>query len=699
MSKIVQLRPTKWLVGFALALVALAAYAPVVRNGFIDLDDSIYVLNNSHVQQGFSWSAIQWAFGSYSSDYWLPLAWLSHMLDFQLYGLNPAGHHCTSLIFHIANTLLLFLLFRNLTGRLWPGAFVALLFAIHPLHVESVAWVSERKDVLSAFFFLVTLLAYARYVEKSKVQGPKSKVFYGLTLLFFALGLMSKPMVVTLPCVLCLLDYWPLQRFQFPLKSQPGGKIRLLALEKVPFLILTVPACLITIIAQSHSQSLRSAAAYPLDARLENTPVIYVWYLVKLFWPTKLSIFYPLQIFQPMGMVMGALVLMTVLTLLAMRSARHQPYILVGWFWFVIMLLPVSGIIQVGNVAVANRFSYLPYIGLFIIIAWGFPELLAKWRHRTVVLAAGALLAGAICFQLTSAQVRLWKNTRTLFERAVALNPNNGFAWWVLGIEFRFQGNADHAIECLQRATTIAPGFVPAWKDLGSTLCLKKEFGDAQYAYQTALRWSPNDADTYRQLGDLFMTTGQPEEAIANFQRALELGPNQPETCVKLARAFVQNREPDEAIIQYENAIRLQPRDASPELELAMILADTGQHRAAITHYWRVLDLETNSVVALNNVAWLLATDPDASLRDGKEAARLAERACQLTQYQEAFLIGTLAAAYAEAGRFNDAVATAQKARMVALAKGQKEIAAANERWEELYKSGHAFHQEAGTSP
>jgi tetratricopeptide (TPR) repeat protein len=695
MNKIIRAHAPKWFVCFALALVTFAAYAPVARNNFINFDDPEYVTMNSHVQHGLSWGAVKWAFGAFHSANWHPLAWLSHMLDCQLYGLNPTGHHLTSLAFHIANTLLLFLLLQNLTARLWPSAFVALLFGIHPMHVESVAWVAERKDVLSALFFLLTLLAYARYVELTKIQSPQRWPVYGLTLLLFALGLMAKPMLVTLPCVLCLLDYWPLRRFQFPLQSQRAAVFRRLAFEKAPFFVLTAVSCVITFLAQFQAHSVKLTGDFPLEARLAHVPVAWAWYVGKLFWPANLSIYYLLlRTPHPAGMVVGALALMAILTWLAVWRVREEPYLIVGWLWFLVMLLPVSGLIQVGNQAYANRYTYLPYIGFSIALVWGLTALLAKWRYHNAFLLAGALLAATACFKLTVDQVRLWKNSQTLFERAIALDENNVFAWRFLGLEFMNQGNLDKAMDCLQRATANSQVLYEAWNDLGRVLYLKKEFEAAQGAYQTALLYAPNESAIYYNLGNLFMATGRFGDAITNYQTALELvPPDRPGVYKKLGRAFALHHQNDQAIVQFQNALRLQPNDADAELELAMALADSQQVADALLHYRRVLELAPDSVVALNNLSWLLATTSDTRLRDGGEAVRLAEHACQLAQYQKPLLLGTLAAAYAEAGRFNEAVSTAQEAHDLALAQGQKELAAKDEQLLELYKSSRAYHQ------
>ena len=360
----------KYLVCVLLAGITFAAFAPVAHYSFIALDDRSYVVGNSHIQHGFSWAAIKWAFNAIYSNNWHPLTWLSHMLDCRLYGLDPAGPHLTNLAFHIVNTLLLFLLLENLTSKLWPSAFVALLFAIHPMHVESVAWISERKDVLSAFFFLLTLLAYARYVELAGAKKRTSWMVYGLALLLFALGLLAKPMLVTLPCILCLLDFWPLRRIQWPLAAQPKGPLYRLLIEKIPFVLLAALSCWVTFAAQNATGAVKPQVAFPLSERLDHVPLSYAWYVLKLFWPVNLSIYYPLRMDNPSWGVLAVLFLV-MLTGLTLMFGRKLPWLFVGWFWFVGMLVPVIGLVQVGDQAYADRYTYLSYVGPFVIMAWG----------------------------------------------------------------------------------------------------------------------------------------------------------------------------------------------------------------------------------------------------------------------------------------------------------------------------------------
>jgi Tfp pilus assembly protein PilF len=384
---------------------------------------------------------------------------------------------------------------------------------------------------------------------------------------------------------------------------------------------------------------------------------------------------------------------MAIVTWIAIRLVSKEPCLLVGWLWFLVMLLPVSGLIQVGDQAYANRYTYLPYIGLLIMLAWGLPALLAKWRYGQAFLLAGALLAATACFKLTIDQVRFWENSQKLDEQAIAVDENNWIVWDNLGWVFMKQEDSDKALVCLRRATAINPVFYLSWSRLSCILYVKGELGEAQSAFQKALLYTPNKPKLYEDFGDMFLALGRFEDAITNFQNALPLAPDQPEIYKKLGRAFAGHHEYDQAIIQFQNALRLQPNDADAELAMAMVLAHSRQVADTMSHFRRVLELAPDSVAALNSLSWLLATTSDSRLRDGGEAVRLAEHACQLTQYRKPFLVGTLAAAYAEAGRFNDAVITAQKAQDLALAQGQKEIAARNKELMALYQTGRAFHQ------
>jgi protein O-mannosyl-transferase len=765
----------KYLICLLLAGITFAVFFGVAHCTFITLDDRVYVVANPPVQHGFSSSSVKWAFQTLHAGYWIPVTWLSHMLDCQLYGLNPAGHHVTNLIFHIANTVLLFILLQRLTARLWPSAFAALLFAIHPMHVESVTWVTERKDVLSAFFFLLTLLAYTRYTQlalrragqqvpvaaaslskrhsrpaavpsplplvapvqtggRGEGQGEAransqsesrllKSVYFVIALFFFTLGLMAKPMLVTLPFVLLLLDYWPLDRF-----SQSAIRLRQLAVEKLPFFLLAAFFSYVTFLAQRNAGAVKPTLEYSLAERLGHVPVSYVWYIFKLFWPAGLSIFYTFHQAAALGIAAASLLLLAV-TVFALARARKSPFFLFGWLWFLGMLLPVIGLVQAGDQAYADRFSYLPYIGLFIIIAWGVPDLLAKIPFRSSVsissssdanlqLAApkpgeggsapgvrqwvigiAATLVSMACFARTIQEVQYWKDGPTLFKRALALYPDNDMAWALLGSEYELQGRADKALDCIKHALTLNRHFDLGWEYVGYLLAQKKDYAGAEKAYQTALSlmWYRGDRiDTYNRLGDAYAADQKYPQAAAAYQSSLALEAGQADVQTKLGQCFLKSQEPDQAQAAFQAAIDLQPDNPDALIGLGMISQSSGFSSDAVAEYGKALEADPDSLVALNNLAWLLATDSDPALRNGSQAVSLAEHACQLTHYKKAFMIGTLAAAYAEAGRFDDAVAAAQKAHDVALANGEKDLAARNTELLQLYKSHRPYRAETG---
>lgn len=700
----------KYLICLCLAVVTFAAFSGVLNCSFVSLDDRVYVVANPSVKHGLSWQAVKWACEAIYAGYWIPVTWLSHMLDCQIYGLNPAGHHLTNLIFHVADMVLLFLLLEKLTARLWPSAFVALLFGIHPMHVESVAWIAERKDVLSAFFFFLTLLAYARYApgkagEKSLSPPGRSKggasvlrfaasPFYWLALLFFTLGLMSKPMIVTLPFILLLLDFWPIRRLDL---QSPGR----LLIEKIPFFLLSAFFCYITFLAASGVGAVRPEIGLSVLDRLAHVFISYGWYLAKFFWPVNLSVFYPLrpQTFGPEALSAG--LLLFIVTVLALLSARKRPWLFCGWLWFLGMLVPVIGLVQAGDQAYADRFSYLPYVGLSMVIAWGIPDLLTPSRFavsaatRNCILVAGAATVAIACFVRTVQEVGYWKNGLILFDRALVFDPKNAEALMAIGAEYSNRGNYAKAMDCMTRATVLAPHLGMAWHDLGKLLAHKGNFAAAESAYQTALEWTRFQGDRmeiFNDLGDSYASAGAFSQAISAYQSSLELNHSQPDTDTKLGQALMQNQEPDQAAPAFRAALELQPGDADAEVGLGMIAQSSGFDSAAAADYRQAVAIDPDSLLALNNLAWLLATDPDPALRNGPEAVSLAEHACQLTHYQKPFLIGTLAAAYAEAGRFDDAVATAQKAHDLAQADGDKDIAARNLQLMALYKSRRPYH-------
>jgi tetratricopeptide (TPR) repeat protein len=773
------------LVCVLLALATAAVYWPVARNGFINFDDPDYLTANPRVQAGLTTDSIRWAFTALYASNWHPLTWLSHMLDCQLYGPKPAGHHVTNLVLHIVNSLLVFGLLRRMTCALWRSALVAGLFTLHPLHVESVAWLSERKDVLSTCFGLLCLLAYVRYANgagKSKIEVPKPRqlqnegndrrgtalVWYSLALVLFALGLMSKPMLVTLPCLLLLLDYWPLRRFPFspadaemPALCQRAGIARLL-IEKIPFFILSLLSCVLTFLVQKACGAMVPLANAPVESRLANAFVAYCSYLWKTLWPAKLAVFYPFTQWDwTSPETIGAVLLLLAATAGALVVAKQRPYLIVGWLWFLGTLVPVIGVVQVGRQAMADRYTYLPHIGLFLMVVWGGAAVISRLNWPRSVALGAAVGVLAVLGVVTSLQVSYWRNTKTLFEHALAVTRGNYVALAVLGNALFEEGKLDDAIAHCRKALALSPGYPEALNSLGNiyskqarydeaiasyraaldsdssyadahnglgdALMKQGKFADAEAQCREALRLAPmhlpamfclatalhnqgkldEAAKRYRQvlalspelftprryLGNVLVAQGKPDEAIPEFRTALKIRPNDADTHVVLGIALLERSRADEATAQFAEAVRLQPTNAIANYQLGTIYQGRKQPHMAIDYFRKALQAQADWPEVLNNLAWILAANADPSVRDGAEAVTCAERACTLTSYKEPLLIGTLAAAYAEAGRFNDAVAAAEKARGLAAAATQTEVAEKNKQLLELYRAGRAYHE------
>jgi protein O-mannosyl-transferase len=762
-----------------LALATVAVYWPVARHGFINFDDADYVSGNPRVQAGLTMAGVRWAFTSIYASNWHPVTWLSHMLDCQLYGVKPAGHHITNLLFHVANSLLLFGLLQRLTGAPWRSAFVAALFALHPLHVESVAWVSERKDVLSAFFFMLTLLAYVRYAEKAGVRSQNAEPsptenatrntqhalpFYLLSVCFFALGLMSKPMLVTLPFVLLLLDWWPLQRFQLNTKNSTLRTLSPLRLvvEKLPFFALSALSCVVTFLVQRACGAMTPLAKTHFELRLANALVAYAQYLSKTLWPSKLAIFYP---YRPLSLdswqVVGAALLLLAVTAAVVLAWKKQPYLPVGWFWFLGTLVPVIGLVQVGKQSLADRYTYLPHIGLFVMFAWGASAAITRWKWPRLLPLAAAGLTLVACGLVASRQVAYWRTTKTLFQHAVDVTTGNFVAHTVIGDALTEEGKLPEALEQCRLALQIWPNYPeahntrgniyarqekydeaiadyraaltsdPSFPDphngLGNVLVKTGAFAEAETQCREALRLAPmhlpamfclatalhkqgkldEAADYYRRilafnpnlfaphryLGNVLVAQGKLDEAIPQLRLALKVLPKDADTHTLLGVVLLDKDRIDEAAAQFSEAAQLQSTNAMANYHLALIHQGRKEMRAAIECFHKALQAQPDWPESLNNLAWILAANPDATLRNGPEAVALAERACKLTDYKEPLLIGTLATAHAEAGHFTEAVSFAEKARALALAAGQKEVAQKNQELLELYRSGRAYHE------
>ncbi len=529
--------------------LVIFTFFPALNNDFILIDDPLYLTANAHVQSGLTWDGVRWAISATQAGNWHPLTWLSLMSDCQWFGLKPWGAHFTNMLLHTANTVLVFLVLEEMTGAIWRSFFVAAMFGLHPLHVESVAWVAERKDVLSTLFWLLTLLAYGRYAKQRQRRQNhaadashnypffrfRGVIYFWFALFFFALGLMSKPMLVTLPFVLLLLDYWPLDRIR-------AKGCLYLAVEKAPFFVLSVAIAIVTIMAQKESGTVRTMANFPMTIRVENALVSYCRYLGKLFWPTNLPFFYPYPDHWPAVAVLGAALLLSGLFALAWMTRHNHPYVLVGWCWFVVTLVPVIGLMQVGFQSIANRYTYVPYIGLFLSLAWGAQALTSHWRHQRPVLFILTAAAILICIPITRRQIGYWKNSEILFQYASVIIDKNWEAHARLGTVFSKEGRLNESIQQYREALQLKPEYADAHYNLGNALCRKGLWDEAIIQYREDLRLSPDDFGGYNNLGVALFQKGFPDEAITQFQEALRLKPDYADAQRNLAAALKAQR-------------------------------------------------------------------------------------------------------------------------------------------------------------
>ena len=603
-----------------LALATLAVYWQVRHHEFIDFDDDEYITDNTHVQAGLTKEGIVWAFTKSHSNNWHPLTWVSHMLDCQLFGLDSGAHHLTSVIFHAANAILLFLVIMRMTGNLWPSAFVAAAFALHPIHVESVAWASERKDVLSTFFWLLTTWAYLRYVQHPSITR------YVLIIIFFVLGLLSKQMLVTLPFVLLLLDYWPLGRFILKDKSVCDStqtvvavSIKRCVLEKLPLFILSAIASLIVFLTQQSTGILRSIIQYSLICRVENALVAYVEYIGKMLWPFHLAIFYPHPGDKlPIWQAVGALLLLLSITVGVIWKLRQRPYLAVGWFWYLGTLVPVIGLVQIGNQALADRYTYIPFTGLFIIIAWSIPELLGRLFYRKFIISLSAtVLLFSLSF-LTYAQVRYWRSSMTLHKRTIQAVPNNWLAHYAVAHILHQAGDLNTAIKHYSEALRIEPEFIPGHINMGVALVEQNKIDRAIIHFEEVLRHEPDHFKANFYLGTILAKQGKFPLAIPHFRMALKIKPDSYEIHHALGAIFFQQGRLKEGIEQYTEVLRLQPYSSKVRDELAVAYNSFGIELArqakldeAITHFTKALEVKPDLADAHSNLGRALSMQGD----------------------------------------------------------------------------------------
>ncbi|MBU2055906.1 MAG: tetratricopeptide repeat protein [Proteobacteria bacterium] len=510
-----------------LTAIVLALYWPVTGYEFIAMDDNMYVVENPDIQKGLSRQGISWAMTTLYTTNWHPLTWLSLMADYELYGLNAAGYHVSSLLLHILNTLLLFLVLRRMTGETWKCLTVAALFGVHPLNIESVAWIAERKNLLSTFFWFLTLFAYVRYVER------EGWLRYLQALFLFALGLMAKPMLVTLPLVLLLLDYWPLRRFSpvhrccgegFSESVNDGSILRRLLKEKIPFFLLSLCSALITLYAAKTGGAVRTIADLPLSGRIGNALIAYISYLEKMIWPVDLAIFYPYPTSRPVWKFAAVLLSLTAVTVFVAFKREKHPYLAAGWFWYLITLLPVIGIVQVGFQSMANRYTYVPLVGIFILIAWGVPELLRTQIRRWCLPAAAVALILILSFS-TWAQLPHWRNSETAFRHALRVTEDNYIAHTGMGDVWLRRGDFQRARLHYLESLRIKPGYAEARNNLAVILMKEGRWEEAAEGFREALKHKPELAEAHNNLGAALASQGKFREAAVHFARALELKP------------------------------------------------------------------------------------------------------------------------------------------------------------------------------
>ena len=598
-------------ISLLLVVMTGALYFQVLDHEFIDYDDQLYVTENRQVQAGLTLEGIGWAFTTFHTGNWHPVTWLSHMLDVELYGMNPRGHHFTSLLLHTANTVLLFLVLHRMTGALWRSAAVSALFAIHPLHVESVAWVAERKDALSGFFFFLTIWAYVGYSRRG------GKLRYLGVIVFYAFGLMSKPMLVTLPFVLALLDYWPLDRITREEEKPKGEKrgisavkpvaagapILWLVYEKIPLLILAAASSVVTVIAQQKGGAVSSLAQVPLGARVGNALVSYVSYIGKMLWPKNLAVFYPHpESSLPAWAVIGAGLLLVLISVALFRVKRRHPELLMGWLWYLGTLAPVIGIVQVGAQAMADRYTYIPLIGLFMIGVWSISDLLGKIRFRRMTIRIVVGGAASVLLVATSVQISYWRDSRALFEHAVRVTVDNSEAQTNLGVALGKQGDLDASVASFSTALKIKPNSHEAHANLGIALGKQGKAEEAILHLLEAVKIKPGFQKAHHDLGILLEAQGRRGEAITHYSKVVEINPDHETAHYSLGLALAREGRTEEAIAHFSEALRVTPRDALKRNNLGVAYFKLGRLDDAIREYQAALEINPRFSDALQNL-------------------------------------------------------------------------------------------------
>ncbi len=582
---------------FALAIMTFGIYAQVIGHRFITLDDPTYIQENPMVNRGVTFAGLAWAFTTFYATNWHPLTWISHMIDCQLFGTNAGRHLLVNALIHVANTLLVFCFLLRTTHARWPSAVVAALFALHPLHVESVAWASERKDTLCTFFGLLALIAYARYAEAPSIRR------YMWVAIALAMGLLAKPMLVTWPLVMLLLDYWPLRRWESAKSKAQRGKMRNLILEKIPLLVLVAMSAIITFVAQSHGGAVRTFAAAPAAFRLSNALVSYAKYLVLTFWPHNLAVYYPLApIGIPVWQIIGAAFLLIGITAFCFFQRRPQPYLIVGWLWFLGTLVPVIGLVQVGGQTMADRYFYIPSIGLFIALVFGLADIAKSWRLApwlSTGIAGGVLL---ILATLTNAQIQRWHDSFTLFEHTLAVTPPNLHMEHNLGLALGGSGRYDEAAAHFEKALQIDPNFYDGLVGMGVTREFQGRLPEAIDHFQAAIRSQPDASTAHVELGRALWKQNRDQAAFEEMRRASQLAPEDADIRADFALALQLLGRIPEAIEQFHEALRMNPNDAEAHANLGLALLASGKARESIAEFEVALRLNPGLKGAADNI-------------------------------------------------------------------------------------------------
>lgn len=602
-------RHSDFIICLLLVLIAVGAYFPLPLNEFLYFDDDKYIFENPYVQRGITVDSIIWAFKSFFLSYWHPLTWISHMMDYQLFGLNAAKHHLVNLCFHIINTLLLFAALKAMTGAGLRSAIVACLFALHPLNVESVAWASERKNVLSGFFFMVTLLSYVKYTRKSNAFR------YFVILIGYSMSLLSKPALVAFPFMALLLDFWPLSRFrQLPLNSSFPGyekmKERLwlkqtgfLIYEKIPLFVLTVISVYISYSSAGHLNKIVNTGSVSLHLRIMNASVSYVKYIINTFWPSHLAVYYPFPKEISVWTAIATGSLLATMSLIVFKYRKTKPYLAVGWFWFSGSLVPLLGIIQAGSwPSMADRFMYIPMIGILIAIVWGLHDFFRKFDVGKAVVCLVAFVFLTFFWITTVKQVALWKNGVTLFENALSVVGDDWYIYKNLGVSYHHQGRLDRAGDCYRKALTIKPDSAELYNNLGVIFMAKGELNKAILHYQTAIRLVPADATSYYNFGNAMVKIGEMEKAETLFRKAIGLKPDYASAYFNLGGVLSDLGRFEQSLLYYHEYLKLRPQDEEAYYNMGDILITQGKTKEAITHFIKAAQITSDFSKAYNHV-------------------------------------------------------------------------------------------------